>query len=108
MFDRLRQELEERPRSDGIASSEVMGLSGPLSRVLNAMLRRGPRTLSELAGDFQLSGDEARPLAQLLIEKGIFASEVRPEDGETLYRVRLARTRELKARPDIWNALDKK
>jgi hypothetical protein len=43
-----------------------------------------------------------------LIEKGFFASEVRLEEGETLYRVRLARTRELKARPDIWNALDKK
>jgi hypothetical protein len=30
------------------------------------------------------------------------------KDGETVYRVRLARTRELKARLDIWKALDDK
>ena len=108
MFDRLRQELEQRPRSDGIASSEVLTLPDPLSRVLNAMLRRGPRTLRELAGDFELSADEMRQVARLLIEKGIFAEETRAGDGETIYRVRLARTRELKARPDLWKALDEK
>jgi len=108
MFDRLRQELEQRARSDGIASSEVLMLPDPLSSVLNAMLRKGPRTLGELAGDFQLSTGEMRQIAALLIDKGIFASETRAEDGESLYRVRLARTRELKARPDIWKALDKK
>ena len=108
MFDRLRQELEQRARSDGIASSEVLSLSEPLSKVLNAMLRRGPRTLSELAGDFPLSTEETRQIAQLLIDQGIFAAETRAEDGETLYRVRLARTRELKAKPDIWKALDEK
>ena len=108
MFDRLRQELEQRARSDGIASSEVLMLPDPLSKVLNAILRRGPRTLGELAGNFQLSADEMRQIAELLIDKGILASEARAEDGELLYRVRLARTRELKARPDIWKALDKK
>ena len=83
-------------------------LPDPLSSVLNAMLRRGPRTLGELAGDFQLSTDEMRQIAELLIGKGLLASEARAEDGECMYRVRLARTRELKASPDIWKALDKK
>lgn len=45
-------------------------------------------------------------LGELLVAKGIFTAETRAEDGETVYRVRLARTRELKARPDIWKALD--
>jgi len=43
-----------------------------------------------------------------LVANGIWMAERRAEDGETVYRVRLARTRELKARPDIWKALDEK
>ncbi len=46
---------------------------------------------------------DVRPIAS---GKGIFTAETRAEDGETIYRFRLARTRELKARPDIWKALD--
>jgi hypothetical protein len=106
MFDRLRQEIEQRPRNEGIASSEVMRLPDPLARILNGMLRKGPRSLSELAGEFDLSLPEMHGLGELLVAKGIFTAETRAEDGETVYRVRLARTRELKARPDIWKALD--
>ncbi len=108
MFDRLRQEIEQRPRSEGIASSEVMLMADPLAKILNAMLRKGPRSLSELAGEFDLTVPEARQLGDLLVANGILMAERRAEDGETVYRVRLARTRELKARPDIWKALDDK
>jgi DNA-binding MarR family transcriptional regulator len=72
------------------------------------MLRKGPRSLSDLAGEFNLTASETRQLADLLVAKGIFTAEMRAEDGEIVYRVRLAHTRELKARPEIWKALDDK
>jgi DNA-binding MarR family transcriptional regulator len=108
MFDDLRQALEQRPKSDGIASSEIVTLPEPLAKALNAMLRKGPRSLTQLAGEFGLSLTETGRLVDLLVGKGILVLEARAEDGETIYRVRLARTRELKARPEIWKALDDK
>ena len=108
MFDRLRQELERRPRSEGLSSSEILAFPPTWSSILNGMLRKGPSSLSDLAGEFDLAASEMRQLGDLLVAKGIFAAETRAEDGEIVYRVRLARTRELKARPEIWKALDDK
>jgi len=79
MFDRLRQEIEQRPRSEGIAPSEVMRLPDPLARILNGMLRKGPRSLSELAGEFDLSLPEMHGLGEWLVAKGIFTAETRAE-----------------------------
>ncbi|HLE29573.1 MAG TPA: hypothetical protein VI793_15730 [Anaerolineales bacterium] len=99
-FALLRQEVEQRPPVAGIVASDIMDLPENLRLVFNKMARQGPLTVGELAAEFGLAPDEARQIGDGLVAKGYLKTEVREADGETLYRLSLARTRGLRPPPD--------
>ncbi len=96
-FDLFRQEIESCAATEGVTSLSLMALPENVRRVLNKLIRKGPQTPGALAEEFGFGGAEMRQLADALEAKGFLTASA--PDGETLYRVRLARTRELNPPP---------
>ncbi len=98
-FDSLRQEMEGCPPIDGIVASDIMTLPEGLRPIFNRLVRKSALTVVEFASEFGLTPDQARQLGDGLVQRGYLKSEVRETDGETVYRLRLARTRQLRPPP---------
>jgi hypothetical protein len=95
-FDRLRQELQgldERLKAEGLTPLDVMALPEPLRTAMNALMRKGSMTVSELAAELHIETVEARQLGEMLVEKGLLSLGEQQADGEIVYRVRLGRRR---------------
>jgi hypothetical protein len=92
-FNRMRQALDERLKTDGITPLDVMALPEPLRSAMNKLMRKGSMTSSELAAELHIGTVEARQLGQMLVEKGILSLVEQKADGEIVYRLRLGRTR---------------
>lgn len=90
-FDALVQELDRLNHMNGVSAVDILELPAELQSVLQSMLRR-PMSLAQLASELQLSEDEARIVADMLVEKGFLISEERGESGGPRYKVYFART----------------
>jgi hypothetical protein len=91
-FQALKQQLIGLNRVNGITPVEILGLPEDLHVAVRMMLKTA-MTLEELAGELRLTGDEARLVGDLLVDKGFLSSEEAVEDGSIRYRVHLARMR---------------
>ncbi|MGH2523699.1 MAG: MarR family transcriptional regulator [Anaerolineales bacterium] len=98
-FDSLQRELDSCADVEGVTAAQVMLMPDAVRSLLNRMIRKGALTLAELQAELGLEEAEASQLAETLIAKGLVVSAQREADGATLYRVRLARTRELSLPP---------
>ncbi len=92
-FARLQQALARLEKVKGVTPVEILELPSPLDEIVREMMRRGRLTLDELAAKLELAPEEARQLAELLIEKGFLQTEERQENGGVLYKVYFARMR---------------
>jgi hypothetical protein len=108
MVDRLRRELENLSKVEGITPADVMNLPEPLRSGINKIMHEGSVTLSEFAAELKLEIAETRQLGQMLIEKGFLVATEAQADGEILYHARFAKSRKrVRGLPrDIWEKLD--
>jgi hypothetical protein len=90
-YELLRQALKDRPRLEGVTPVDIGELPEPLRGSVSRALRVGTTSLSEMVSDLGLDQGEASLLAALLIDKGVLVAAGESPDGDTLYRVNLAR-----------------
>ena len=100
------RELEER--KEDIRPSEVVLFSEPLRSALNFVIRLGRFSLTEFAEKLEFTKEEAKQLADILVERNLFAVSRFSNVEETYYESRLsAMTRPLSRPPsDIWKKID--
>jgi len=106
LFQIARRELEER--KEDIRPSEVVLFSEPLRSALNFVIRLGRFSLTEFAEKLEYTKEEAKQLADILVERNLFAVSRFSNAEETYYESRLsAMTRPLSRPPsDIWKKID--
>ncbi len=100
------KQLQER--KEDIRPSDVVLFSEPLRSALNAVIRLGRFSLSEFAEKLGFTRDDAKIIADLLVERNLFVVSRFTNSQETFYESRLsAMTRPL-SRPssDIWKKID--
>jgi len=100
------KELEER--KEDIRPSDVVLFSEPLRSALNAMIRLGRFSLTEFVEKLEFTREESKRLADILVERNLFAVSRFSNAEETYYESRLsAMTRPLSRPPsDIWKKID--
>lgn len=106
LFQLALKELEER--KEDIRPSDVVLFSEPLRTALNAMIRLGRFSLTEFAEKLEFPREEAKRLADILVERNLFSVSRFSNAEETFYESRLsAMTRPLSRPPsDIWKKID--
>lgn len=100
------KELEER--KEDIRPSDVVLFSEPLRSALNAVIRLGRFSLNEFAEKLEFTRDDAKKIADLLVERNLFVVSRFSNAEDIFYESRLsAMTRPL-SRPssDIWKKID--
>ncbi len=105
-FQIARRELEER--KEDIRPSDVVLFSEPLRSALNFVIRLGRFSLTEFAEKLEFTREESKQLADILVERNLFAVSRFSNAEETYYESRLsAMTRPLSRPPsDIWKKID--
>ncbi len=105
-FQIALRELEER--KEDIRPSDVVLFSEPLRSALNFVIRLGRFSLTEFAEKLEFTKKETKQLADILVERNLFAVSRFSNAEETYYESRLsAMTRPLSRPPsDIWKKLD--
>lgn len=100
------KELEAR--SEDIRPSDVVLFSEPLRSALNFVIRLGRFSLTEFAEKLEFTREETKKIADILVERNLFAVSKFSNDKETFYESRLsALTRPLsKPPPDIWKKIE--
>ncbi len=106
LFQIALKELEER--KEDIRPSDVVLFSEPLRSSLNFVIRLGRFSLTEFAEKLEFSREETKRLADILVERNLFAVSRFSNVEETFYESRLsAMTRPLSRPPsDIWKKID--
>ncbi|MDP1545950.1 MAG: hypothetical protein Q8L87_08000 [Anaerolineales bacterium] len=106
VFEIAIRELEER--KEDIRPSDVILLSEPLRSALNFVIRLGRFSLTEFTEKLPFTRDETKRIADLLVERNLFAVSRFSNAEETFYESRLtAMTRPLKKPPiDLWKKID--
>lgn len=106
LFQIALKELEER--KEDIRPSDVVLFSEPLRTALNAMIRLGRFSLTEFVEKLEFTREESKRLADILVERNLFAVSRFSNAEETYYESRLsAMTRPLSRPPsDIWKKID--
>jgi hypothetical protein len=105
-FDIAIKELEER--KEDLRPSDIILFSEPLRSALNFVIRLGRFSLTEFAEKLPFTRDETKRIADLLVERNLFAVSRFSNAEETFYESRLtAMTRPLTRPPsDIWKKID--
>ncbi len=105
-FEHVLQKL--KASREDIRPSEVVAFEEPLRSVLNAAIRLGRISLSDLAKQLELERGQARQIAEVLVVRHLFQISALSTPQETVYETRLsALTRPLiRPRTDIWKKLD--
>lgn len=93
MLERLKQDLEVWARPEGLRTTDMLDMPEPLRPILQTIMRRGSITIAELADELGCELTEADEVADLLVSCGFLRTHDDHEDGPTVFRVRLARTR---------------
>lgn len=106
LFQTALKELEER--KEDIRPSDVVLFSEPLRSALNFVIRLGRFSLTEFAEKLEFTREQAKALADILVERNLFAVSRFSNAEETFYESRLsAMTRPLSRPPsDIWKKID--
>ena len=106
LFQIALKELEER--KEDIRPSDVVLFSEPLRSALNFVIRLGRFSLTEFAEKLEFTREQAKALADILVERNLFAVSRFSNAEETFYESRLsAMTRPLSRPPsDIWKKID--
>ncbi len=106
LFQTALKELEER--KEDIRPSDVVLFSEPLRSALNFVIRLGRFSLTEFAEKLEFTRDQSKKLADILVERNLFAVSRFSNAEETFYESRLsAMTRPLSRPPsDIWKKID--
>ena len=101
-YEQLRNEVEEVPQVNGIVPVDILNLPQPLARLVRGLVRDKTISAAELAGELEITVEQATGLADSLIEKGYFLAvqdDVSEQDGDVCkdemrrYRIRFARMR---------------
>jgi hypothetical protein len=106
LFQTALKELEER--KEDIRPSDVVLFSEPLRSALNFVIRLGRFSLTEFAEKLEFTREQSKRLADILVERNLFAVSRFSNAEETFYESRLsAMTRPLSRPPsDIWKKID--
>jgi hypothetical protein len=103
LFDRLRQEVADRERQEGLSASDLLELPAELRRVVLLIARHHELSLSALASELGMPAADLQPLMADLSAKGLIrAADVA---GEPLYRTFFGRRRTKELPASIWEAL---
>lgn len=93
-FHTLRQQLENIPFIQGISPVDVLALPNSIGKIIRKMTRENCLTIEQIADELDLGLDEAKDIADLLVDKGYLKSETQQKDADSpLYRVYYARMR---------------
>jgi hypothetical protein len=105
-FDIAIKELEER--KEDLRPSDIILFSEPLRSALNFVIRLGRFSLTEFVEKLPFTRDETKRIADLLVERNLFAVSRFSNAEETFYESRLtAMTRPLTRPPsDLWKKID--
>jgi len=105
-FDIAIKELEER--KEDLRPSDIILFSEPLRSALNFVIRLGRFSLTEFAEKLPFTRDETKRIADLLVDRNLFAVSRFSNAEETFYESRLtAMTRPLTRPPsDLWKKID--
>ncbi|MBM4428276.1 MAG: hypothetical protein FJ031_13735 [Chloroflexi bacterium] len=105
-FDIAIKELEER--KEDLRPSDIILFSEPLRSALNFVIRLGRFSLTEFAEKLTFTRDETKRIADLLVDRNLFAVSRFSNAEETFYESRLtAMTRPLTRPPsDLWKKID--
>lgn len=106
LFQTALKELEAR--KEDIRPSDVVLFSEPLRSALNAVIRLGRFSLTEFAEKLEFTRDQAKRIADILVERNLFTPSRFSNADETFYESRLsAMTRPLSRPPsDILKKID--
>ncbi len=106
LFNNAIKELQTG--TEDIRPSDVISFSEPLRTAINAMIRLGRFSLTEFAEKLEFTREEARQIADILVQRNLFSVSRFSNAEETFYESRLtAMTRPLSRPPsDIWKKID--
>ncbi len=99
-------QIYTRKRKSGVSSLEILALPDDLRQLVNQVMRREPVTLDELVAALHRPESDVHGQAALLTAQGWL--ETLEIDGETHYRVHLARRHARSLPPGIWQVLEGK
>ena len=88
LFQIALKELEER--KEDIRPSDVVLFSEPLRSALNFVIRLGRFSLTEFAEKLEFTREQAKALADILVERNLFAVSRFSNAEETYYESRLS------------------
>ncbi len=105
-YESAIKELEAR--IEDIRPSDIVLFSEPLRTALNFVIRLGRFSLTEFAEKLELTRDQTKKIADILVERNLFEVTRFSTAEETYYQSRLsAQTRPLMRPPsDIWKKID--
>lgn len=105
-YQTVLKELELRV--EDIRPSDIVLFSEPLRSALNYAIRIGRFSLTEFAEKLEFPREEAKKIAELLVERNLFEVTKFSTGEETYYQSRISgSTRPFKRPPsDIWKKLD--
>jgi len=104
VLERLKQDLEVWASPEGLRTTDMLDMPEPLRPILQTIMRRGSITIDELADELGCGPAEADEIADLLVSCGFLRTHDTQDDGHTVFRVRLARTRR-RTPAAIWSTL---
>jgi hypothetical protein len=106
LYQVVLKELELRV--EDIRPSDIVLFSEPLRSALNFTVRAGRFSLTEFTEQLGFTREEAKKLADLLVERNLFEVNKYSNEKETYYESRISgATRPLKRPPsDVWKKIE--
>lgn len=106
LYETALQELEEK--KEDIRPSDVVSFSEPLRSALNFVIRLGRFSLTEFSEKLELTREETKNIADILVQRNLFEVAKYSTAEETFYEARLSATTRPFSRPpaDIWKKID--
>lgn len=106
LFEELYQEISKYPTREGISQVEIINLPSPLAAVFGKIIRQGSISERGFAADLNITAEQARQLAQLLVSKGYLTAVPADTGDEQTYQLNFNRQRSRRVPTDIWKKLD--
>jgi hypothetical protein len=106
LYEITIQELEAR--TEDIRPSDVVLFSEPLRSALNFVIRLGRFSLTEFIEKLEFTREEAKKIADILVERNLFIVSRFSNDEETFYESRVSAMTRPGSRPpsDLWKKID--